>query len=208
MIEIFAHRGLWEEPEDQNTLQAFQMAFEQGLNIETDIRDFDGSLIISHDPETKDNPLRFHELLRIKNGYPDLTIALNIKSDGLGDLLEEFEFIKQNDEFLFFDGSFPSMRELKQASFLCLERLSEYEKISSFDFDGLWIDAFEKDWFLDNQEIFNIKYEKIIFVSPELHKRDYKLMWDWLRLNIKNFSSQVGLCTDYPLIARSYFESN
>jgi glycerophosphoryl diester phosphodiesterase len=52
---ILAHRGYWLEPGEKNSLSAFRRAFEGGFGIETDIRDLDGELVVSHDPPTRRN---------------------------------------------------------------------------------------------------------------------------------------------------------
>jgi glycerophosphoryl diester phosphodiesterase len=48
-MKIIAHRGMWFNKHEQNTLVAFERALENGFGIETDFRDFNGSLVISHD---------------------------------------------------------------------------------------------------------------------------------------------------------------
>ena len=48
-MEIIAHRGFWISAEEKNTQTAFLRALENGFGIETDLRDFDGTLVISHD---------------------------------------------------------------------------------------------------------------------------------------------------------------
>ena len=54
MINIIAHRGLWSEDVNfQNTKLAFQNALKNGFGIETDIRDSNGELVISHDVADK-----------------------------------------------------------------------------------------------------------------------------------------------------------
>ena len=49
-MQLLAHRGLWNRPEEKNSLQALTASFNLGIGVETDIRDCDGSLVISHDP--------------------------------------------------------------------------------------------------------------------------------------------------------------
>ena len=39
---ILAHRGLWRDKPERNTRNAFQLAFEGGYGVETDVRDQDG----------------------------------------------------------------------------------------------------------------------------------------------------------------------
>ena len=48
-MEIIAHRGFWRKKTDQNTIGAFKLALNNHFGIETDIRDQNGQLVISHD---------------------------------------------------------------------------------------------------------------------------------------------------------------
>ena len=63
-MEIIAHRGFWRKKTDQNTIGAFKLALNNHFGIETDIRDQNGQLVISHDiPKTKS--IRLSELFKI-----------------------------------------------------------------------------------------------------------------------------------------------
>ena len=57
------------------------------------------------------------------------------------------------------------------------------------------------------------KKKNIAIVSPELHVKDHKLMYNCWReikdLNIPNDSKQLlMLCTDNPFIARDFFKDD
>lgn len=39
---ILSHRGLWNKSSEQNTLEAFNLSFENGFGVETDLRDYGG----------------------------------------------------------------------------------------------------------------------------------------------------------------------
>ena len=49
MIKILSHRGYWKKVEEKNTIQAFENSFSHGFGLETDIRDLNGKLVVSHD---------------------------------------------------------------------------------------------------------------------------------------------------------------
>jgi glycerophosphoryl diester phosphodiesterase len=49
-LNTLAHRGLWHDKSEQNTLLAIEASWESGFGIETDIRDQLGKVVISHDP--------------------------------------------------------------------------------------------------------------------------------------------------------------
>lgn len=54
-MKIISHRGLWKQPHEQNTKGALELSLSSGFGVETDIRDFNGSLVISHDIADKDS---------------------------------------------------------------------------------------------------------------------------------------------------------
>ena len=75
------------------------------------------------------------------------------------------------------------------------------------DAAGVWIDGFfSEDWITEELLDFHIKAgKKICLVSPDLHGRDYKSFWKKLK-NYKIDFSQVMLCTDYPDVAKKFFD--
>ena len=48
-MEILSHRGYWKNEGEKNTKIAFERSFQLGFGTETDIRDYKGELVISHD---------------------------------------------------------------------------------------------------------------------------------------------------------------
>ena len=63
-MKIIAHRGFWKKPEKQNTLGAFYAAIKKGFGIETDVRDYKGKLVISHNvPNEKKQVLLFRDFI-------------------------------------------------------------------------------------------------------------------------------------------------
>ena len=106
-IEVLAHRGFWSKEEDKNTLQAFKKAFDYGFGVETDLRDFCGKIVISHDMP-KGNEISFEDLLIEMNGR-NLPLALNIKADGLGQEILKFLEKYNHSNYFTFDMSIPEM---------------------------------------------------------------------------------------------------
>ena len=51
-MQLIAHRGYWLDPKEKNTETAFVRALQHGFGIETDFRDLNGHLVISHDVPT------------------------------------------------------------------------------------------------------------------------------------------------------------
>ncbi len=84
VMQILAHRGWWTDPAEKNSEVAFRRAFAAGFGIETDVRDQNGELKISHDMPVGDDLMTLSRLLELWAEYPGAgTIALNIKADGL-----------------------------------------------------------------------------------------------------------------------------
>ena len=57
---IMCHRGYWSgelgiAPLQKNSWEAFERAIDFGFGIETDLRDYAGSVVISHDVPTEQN---------------------------------------------------------------------------------------------------------------------------------------------------------
>ena len=48
-MKILAHRGCWNTEIKSNSPQAIRSALERGFGFESDLRDYSGKLVISHD---------------------------------------------------------------------------------------------------------------------------------------------------------------
>ena len=219
-MQILAHRGLWKRNIDKNSMNSFILSFKENIGIETDLRDFNGDIVISHDPvdDNKDIIL-FEDLLKFYKKYKsEEMLALNIKSDGIilkaENLLNKFE-IKN---YFFFDMSIPELVSAHRHNIkkiFC--RNSEYEsseKVLNLT-TGVWIDSFDGiHRNLINSLLYYLnKNKKIAIVSPELHRKDHKLMYDcWEGIKFsdipKNSKEFIMLCTDNPLLAREFFKND
>jgi len=211
MIEIIAHRGLWEKPDQKNSISAIEAAFEEGFGIETDIRDLNGDLVISHDiPRVSQDNFFLEDLLDLHSSTStDLTLALNIKSDGLCESLKE-KLKNRTKNYFVFDMSVPDTLSYRHKSIKFFTRQSEYETCPPLydDASGIWMDEFQLPWI--TKEIIENHHQNgkaVAIVSPELHGRTYENEWGKYKLiSSHNPELNILLCTDYPLQARSYFE--
>jgi glycerophosphoryl diester phosphodiesterase len=88
-MKILSHRGYWKTVDEKNSMLAFERSFSLGFGTETDIRDYKGQLVISHDiPTDKQAIILLSDFFECYKSYNcDLPLALNIKSDGLQTLL-------------------------------------------------------------------------------------------------------------------------
>ena len=211
MIEIISHRGLWRKPFERNSLASLRSSIDEGFGLETDVRDLNGDLVISHDmPTGSDENVTLDELLRIYcSSSCNLTLALNVKSDGLSSSIKEQLQKYKIENYFVFDMSVPDTLSYKNEGLNYFTRQSEYETepVLYHEACGVWLDEFQGHW-IGRKEIQQHikKNKKICIVSPELHNRKYEKEWNHYKeieqqLNITN----LMICTDYPELAQEFF---
>ncbi len=206
---IMSHRGFWQSFEEKNKLSAFERSFNFGFGIETDIRDCNGSLIVSHDMAVADS-VKVNELFELYNKYNCfLPLALNIKSDGLQVKLKNLLELYNIQNYFVFDMSAPETLQYSKQEIIFFTRMSEYEKNPFFyeKANGVWLDEFENHWI--SEEIVKKHIEngkKVCIVSPELHGRKYIDEWKHYREIEKEVESdKIMICTDNPFEAQEFF---
>lgn len=207
MVKVIAHRGLWHRPEERNTIGAFKLALENGFGIETDFRDCNGELVISHDLANV-KTIRAKDFFDLCSQYPGAnTHAINIKSDGLQLLLTPYLKDWTSDQYFVFDMSVPDSLGYMRLGMNTYTRVSEYEAYQNFggNASGVWLDCFHSDWY-GVQEICHFLNlgNSVAIVSPELHGRDHQKLWEILK-SIATSKMPLLLCTDLPLEAKRYF---
>jgi hypothetical protein len=208
-MKILSHRGCWSHIDEQNTKISFERSFDLGFGIETDIRDYNGRLVISHEiPQRK--CIAVKELLEIYCKYEKmLPLALNIKSDGLQIKLNQLLLEYGIENYFVFDTSIPDGMHYLKHNINYYTRQSEYEKSPSLykHSAGVWLDEFKEHWINKENIQQHLESNKgICIVSPELHGRKYIKEWcDYKiiehQLNIKN----LMICTDHPEKAQEFF---
>ena len=128
-MKIISHRGYWQDASEKNSIAAFHRSFALGFGTETDVRDCAGQLVISHDMPTG-NELSFDAFLQLADNYKSpsrLTLALNIKSDGLVDPINEAVARYSGLDCFVFDMSIPDSRAYLESSLPVFMRMSEVE---------------------------------------------------------------------------------
>lgn len=207
-MKILAHRGCWSADVKNNSPKALRTALELGFGFESDIRDYCGELVISHniaDASCQKADEVFQWLEEFHNQY---CFAVNIKADGLKDLLMENLKRYHIENYFTFDMSAPQMVEFCQQGIVCFTRQSEIEPspIMYREAAGVWIDGFYgDDWITEEllkQHILQGKTACV--VSPELHQRPYSALWERL-LHFNIDFNKIMLCTDYPMEAATVF---
>lgn len=207
---IISHRGFWKTSAEKNTPQAFARSFEHGYGTETDLRDLGGRLVISHDPPSSD-ALGVDELFRQVAAYdPGLTMALNVKADGLQALISSA--IKRHGltDCFVFDMAVPDAVQWLKTEVSVFTRHSEVEEIPALydQADGIWLDGFYSDWW--DVSIIGKHLgagKRVAVVSPELHGRSHASLWNKMKESEFCHSNDVILCTDIPDVASEFFGS-
>ena len=206
---IISHRGYWKTEKEKNTTVAFKYAFSNGFGTETDIRDYRGQLVISHDIPDGLN-ISLDTFLKTYSSYDkELFLMLNIKSNGLCRLLKNTLQLHQITNFAIFDASITDTIEYKNNGVNFFTRQSEYEQQPVFYKEalGVWLDEINSHWINSNIIIEHIRCKKLVcIVSPELHRREYLKEWeDYRKLENKLSFSGLMLCTDFPQKAKEFF---
>ena len=205
-MKIIAHRGLWKTEDEKNKKSSFIRAFDLGIGTETDLRDCAGKILISHDMPNGDEII-LEDLLDIMNGK-NLTLALNIKADGLADEIKNILKKYNHTNYFTFDMSIPDMVYQINKEMKIFTGLSDIVKspILLEKVEGVWLDSFYSDWY-EEDIIDRILEEnkKVCIVSADLHKRDIEKQWGIIK-KCKYFESDnLILCSDKVKEAFKYF---
>ena len=209
-MQLIAHRGYWIDPKEKNTDIAFSRALRHGFGIETDFRDLNGQLVVSHDIPLV-GAMSVSKFLSLYRACPvRAPLALNIKSDGLQHLIIRFIQDAGLQACFVFDMAVPDMRAYIDSGIPTYTRLSEYESVPSLlsSCQGVWLDAFESTWY--DLGVINpilAQGKGVAIVSPELHGRPHLGLWQWLKMNKLHEQSLVSLCTDFPMQAQEFFNA-
>ena len=180
-MKIIAHRGYWLEQSEKNTLVAFERAMKCGYGFETDYRDYCGKIVIAHDvPEGKE-PMA-EEIFSLYQKYGmNQPLAINVKADGLQTRLSALLKAYDISNYFLFDMSVPDTLGYLNLSMNTASRFSEYERELPFikESTTIWIDCFLKDWItVDDIRNYLLQDKQVCIVSPELHKRPYREVWE------------------------------
>lgn len=205
-IKIIAHRGYWKAESEKNTMIALERAVNAGFGFETDLRDYGGKLVISHNPP-KGNEITVESVLGMySQKCSNAPLALNIKADGLQAMAKELLDKYGIDNYFFFDMSICDTLPYISQQLKIASRCSEFELEMPFYKDStiVWVDFFADDslGIAETERILRDGKAACV-VSPELHGRDHSNIWSQLK---GMDHSNLYLCTDYPEEADKYFK--
>ena len=207
---IISHRGYWLKEEEKNTIKSFERSFSLGFGTETDVRDFNGELVISHDIPNE-LVLSLETFFQLFNSYDNsLPLALNIKSDGLQEpllnLIKEYNI----ENYFVFDMSIPDTLGYLKKNINIFTRQSEYEKNPAFyeESKGVWLDEFNFNWITKEKIQNHLSNNKsVCIVSSELHKRSSINQWEIFKEGFDIIhNNKVNICTDKPEEAKNFFK--
>ena len=210
-MQILAHRGLWNKPIEKNTLYALRSALDRGYGIETDLRDLNGVLVVSHNPaevgaEKAEDLFQYCLKMDVK-----VPLALNIKADGLQEMLIKLTNRYPLHHAFFFDMSIPEMVVYHRLSMPYFTRQSDFETTCVLyeSACGVWIDSFlSSSWITANILTNHLSNGKdVCLISDEIHGRNPNHLWELLRDSGLFRNDHIMLCTDQPETAAAYFHS-
>ena len=204
-MRIISHRGFWKTPVEKNQEVAFLYSVNEGYGIETDLRDFNCEILMSHDMP-RGTEMNFDTFCAIQ-GISELTLALNIKSDGLALKVREIAEKYALKDWFVFDMSIPDMISHIKVGNPVFTRVSDVETMPCLleYSQGIWLDAFYTDWFTTNDIMQYLNMNKqVCVVSPELHNRNFDKVWEILYRLREN--ERLILCTDIPDKAAIFFK--
>lgn len=206
---ILSHRGYWREVAEKNSRISFERSLDLGFGTETDIRDYAGNLVISHDM-ANESSMPVEDFFTIYRSYGKaLPLALNIKADGLqSELMRLLQYFDITNYFVF-DMAVPDGLSYVRKNFKTFTRHSDFEPVPAFYelARGIWLDEFQGHWITDAVIEGHIAAGKLIcIVSPELHQRDNSNEWNHYRSLEQTIGhDRLMLCTDFPEEAQEFF---
>ena len=209
-MTILAHRGYWNNQIEQNSLKALKTALEKGYGFESDVRDHMERLVISHNIATSVSQ-DAEEVLSLLNEFNDMyCFAVNIKADGLKELLKSLFYKYSINNYFLFDMSVTQMVEFREMGLRYFNRQSEVEPEPYMydDAAGVCVDGFGSVGWITREllEGHMDNGKEICLVSPELHNKiDYRRFWKTIKEYNLN-TEKLMLCTDYPYEAKEFFD--
>jgi hypothetical protein len=208
-MQLISHRGYWHQTHEKNKKIAFERSFSSGFGTETDLRDYSGQIVISHDI-ADGNAISLNEFFSIFNRYDKgLPLALNVKADGLQQKLKVALREHEIENYFVFDMSVPDTIGYIDAGINIFSRQSEYEPKPAFynECKGVWLDSFKSIWYKNDLILSHINNDKqVAIVSSELHRRNHLSLWQQLKADGLYQSDQLILCTDIPGQAVDFFK--
>ena len=127
-------------------------------------------------------------------------LALNIKADGLQNILQNMIDKYKIEKYFVFDMSVPEQVAYRGKKITYFTRQSELEQNPTLYEDslGVWMDEWEENWITKTIVEQHLKRGKLVsIISPEIHGRNPRILLDEMK-GMK--SERLFICTDKPMI--------
>ena len=187
MVLVILHRV--------NTIEGL-VSSDSEFGIECDIRD---GLVVTHDTGTSGES--FQQFSKFLAGKP--LVILNIKSEGIE--TDVARHLPAGVDYFFLDSSFPMILKTSPKAAI---RFSEYERMDTVRAmkglsEWVWVDTF-KGFHFKKSEALEMKSLgfKICIVSPELQKKDIRVVHDYVRY-LSGFPIDA-VCTKFPQVWKDF----
>lgn len=165
--------------------------------VEIDVRDYDGELVLAHDPFE-----RGIDLATYLRSYRHALLIFNVKCDGLEDRISQLAEQHGVGEYFFLDVANPTLvRLVTHGESAVAVRYSEHEPIEfALAFAGrarwVWVDCFSH-LPLDGDSYRRLReHFRICVVSPELQGHPRSVIRDYRR-QLEDLPVDA-VCTDFP----------
>lgn len=203
-IQIIAHRGFWRYEKEKNSMAALERAIEEGYGFETDFRDCRGEILVAHNPPRGDEVTAEDVFKMYSAHHCGYTLALNIKADGLQDMMKVLLGKYDIRNYFCFDMSVCDTLLYSERNLTIATRVSEYEVETPFlnASEFVWLDYFTHDPSEEKIREYLQLGKKVCVVSPELHNLPYENTWNIVR---RISGDNMFICTDLPDKAKDYF---
>lgn len=138
--------------------------------VELDLHFYDGKVRVGHDPDGLETCFETY----LAN-YQHAFMAVNVKEEGIEDIVLDALRRHQIMDFFLFDLTFPAIfRLISSGESRIAVRVSDFESIRDFSLirnrvQWLWMDIFESAKVLDQMDWQELESFKKCLVSPELH---------------------------------------
>ena len=225
MTAILVHRANLKGPRSviENSLAACADALAAGFGLETDLRrDASGAFYISHDPQPRTPVNSLEAYTKLFRQYPAAELAINVKELGYEPAL--IELMRSGDlgarsfyfDFELLEPKSPgaAQRKIKSlpggAAVRLASRLSDrgepLAQCLAIPAEVVWGDEFDTLWLTEaDARAVRAAGRLLYMISPEIHGFDLATM----RRRWADFKAWGidGLCTDFPIEAREFFQA-
>ena len=167
--------------------------------VEIDLRLHMGEVVLAHNPFEGGD--KFESWL---NHFEHGTLILNVKEDGLEDIIVGMLSEKGISDYFFLDQPFPTLRKASQTGIPTSIRLSEYENSPNFrdlTVKWIWLDCFSGNWdyLLEHSEVLINHIAMNCVVSPELQGREIGSELEQVAKVFEKLGISIdAVCTKFP----------